>query len=167
MTQLDSVEILLEGINPIPWSVPNLGRGHAFSATLLRDYKTAIRESIAEAYPDHPTFEKGALLTVEMWFSRCTSHGAQDADATNLFKSTEDALQVYKSIGFRGLFHNDTHNRRICGEIVCQDAIAPELILIKISRWTNYSLHIFNAAKARLQPGPAIPGNVRLEYKEK
>ncbi|MGE0342539.1 MAG: hypothetical protein AB7O86_05685 [Porticoccaceae bacterium] len=159
---IESIELLIEGINPQPWSAPTGSKSNFFSSDVLRDYKAAIRESIVEAFPDHPTFPKGELLTVEFYYSRSLAGGEHVADVTNMNKATEDALQRNTRAGFRGLYYDDKNNRRVTGEIVEQSREAELAILVRITPYRNFKTGIFGFARFQMPEGPPIPGNVRM-----
>lgn len=110
------IELMIEGINPVPWVAPSYGRGRVFKSEALTAYQTAIQECIAEAYPDYPTFPKGTELRADFYFQRQLDSGttgegmrrrARTADRSNMLKSTEDALQRNPKTTWRGLFWND------------------------------------------------------------
>lgn len=110
------IELLIDGINPVPWTAPSYGRGNVFKSQGLTAYQTALQECIAEAFPDYPTFPKGTQLCADFYFRRQLDSGttgegvrrrARGADRSNLLKATEDALQRNPKTDWRGLFWND------------------------------------------------------------
>lgn len=112
-------------INPEPWRVPGVPHyGKAVKDGKLESYQQAIREAL-EDHPDR-TMHTG-LLTVKFHFWRSTAHN-KPADATNLQKATEDALQ-------KVLFGNDRENRHVSSTIWEQLPTTIPTILIDIQRW--------------------------------
>lgn len=113
------VHLVVRGINPVPWKAPyNSGRkGHMYQDAALRDYKEALRETVEEMLPpDWIPYQKGPLIAsfffwrqIEEWEGPRKRVRNQDADLTNLIKSTEDALQTYNYRGnfARGVYKND------------------------------------------------------------
>ena len=94
-------------VNPEPWAVGNIGvgrRGDKLTAYMgqnnqLASYKEAIREELETLWP-HPPIEGKVALRLFFWrrqdvYERAKGgkHMKHEVDATNLQKSTEDALQ--------------------------------------------------------------------------
>lgn len=110
-------------INPQPWTptrVPK--RGSSVKDGKLADYQEAVREAVENALTDHEPYTGN--LTVKFYFWRSTAHGNQ-ADATNLQKATEDALQYV-------LYGNDRANRHVCSEIIEQNVDERPCIIIVV-----------------------------------
>lgn len=115
-------------INPIQWaigpvttmrrggkSIPIVGRN-----VELHNYKEAVRSELHRVYGKQPVLE--CDIELRFWFWRdlpeYKTHQARtarkhQADATNMQKSTEDALQGV-------LFKNDKQVRRVSSEIIQQ-----------------------------------------------
>ena len=122
---------IIDGINPEPWEAPT---GEArrrkapakgffvqmVSSGKQRSYQTAVRDAMEETYgkPDLATVD----IDLSFFFWRQKSN---IADATNLQKSTEDALQGI-------LFKNDRQVKRVSSEIVEQEDETEPLILIHV-----------------------------------
>lgn len=101
---------VLPGLNPIPWTSPSvaIGRGKGgkpypivHSAAELKNYKEAVADALRSHYPDAPLIEDEVAVTFYFW-RRLDSldkgkgkrkSRTKEADATNMQKSTEDALQ--------------------------------------------------------------------------
>lgn len=98
---------LLE-VNPEPWAIGPVGysrRGGKMSAYVGRNvqldsYKEAIREEMTEQWDDAPMIEGKVRLRLLLWRRRdeyktpqARTHRKHEADATNMQKALEDALQ--------------------------------------------------------------------------
>jgi Holliday junction resolvase RusA-like endonuclease len=145
------VRILVEGINPEPWTAPLLAKkivGRkmvpiAYPKEELKIYKEAISETVAAALQEAgvplPVFPKGTLLVVEFFFWRQLEQyrsletgrlvTPQQPDTTNMIKATEDALQ-------KVLYHNDNHNRITSGHLVeCGPEVEPRImVMVNVAR---------------------------------
>ena len=135
---MQSVVILLEGLNPEPWKAPDVFRGRGVKNADLRAYQMAIAEllesELSKIGISAPAFPKGEHLDVCFWFWRHlasyqTKTGrnsmARRADSTNMQKSTEDALQKI-------IFDNDKDNRSVCSHWVEQGPDVEPAVLISI-----------------------------------
>jgi hypothetical protein len=104
--------LVIKGINPEPWAIGTVqvfGRNGKISPNLkLVTYQQALREELQGT----PETDLLWAKTLHCMFFRSTERG-QPADATNLLKATEDALQGV-------LWPNDTINRKVTGEIIEQ-----------------------------------------------
>lgn len=105
----ESAWYVIPGVNPIPWTAPEVAIGRkngkpfpiVHSAAELKNYKEAVAEGVRERYPDTEMIEDEIALT--FFFYRqlpVYEKGAKGrksrshvADATNMQKATEDALQ--------------------------------------------------------------------------
>jgi hypothetical protein len=135
---MQSILILFEGLNPEPWKAPDVFRGRGVKNADLRAYQMAVQELLGSEFSrcgmNAPAFPKGQNLDVCFWFWRHlasykTKTGrnsmARRADATNMQKSTEDALQGI-------LFDNDRDNRSVCSHWVEQGPDVEPAVLISI-----------------------------------
>jgi hypothetical protein len=116
-------------------------------------YQEALREYMMETYPDLEIIEPGPHgLKVAFFFWRSLNYGGQrrnPADATNLTKATEDALQ--------GLVYlNDRANRSVCGNVVAQARDIEPLIIVSIER---YEEDPFDSDDMRRFARAALEGN--------
>lgn len=119
---------MIEGVNPEPWraSEGNIGRkaGKMFvqmhKPGTVRDYQEAFKEEFAARYPDFKPYSHH--MAIDLWYWRQMTN---IADATNLQKSTEDALQGL-------LYHNDQQVKYISSYIMEQFADTEPAILIRI-----------------------------------
>lgn len=97
-----SVHVL--ALNPEPWTSPSVAqRGPrrgvmVYKNEQLRTYQLAIKELLGERVPEFPP---GTRIALRFYFWRNTTKG-QPADATNMQKATEDAIQGL-------LLDNDRH----------------------------------------------------------
>ena len=140
------MRLLIEGINPMPWTAPQLGTKRVggkvvpitFPKAELAEYQEAIHDTVASAVMEKglqaPVFAKGTLLICEFFFWRqLESYNSlatgrkvtpKQPDVTNMLKATEDALQGV-------IYHNDTNNRVVSGHLVeCGPEVEPRIMLI-------------------------------------
>ena len=128
---------LITDINPEPWAIGNLsvirGRGSGKPIPIvgpnakLAMFKEALADEMKRQYPDEITMMEGDLR-IEFHFWRSSDHG-NVADATNLQKATEDALQGV-------LYENDRSTRHISSHIVEQTPTTRPAIGILIDTYT-------------------------------
>jgi len=112
-------------VNPEPWAIGPVGysrRGGKMSAYVgqnkqLDTYKQTIREAMGTK---EKLFDGKVSITFYFWRNRAeyktpaaSTHRKHEADATNLLKSTEDALQDV-------LYKNDKDNSHVQAYIVDQ-----------------------------------------------
>jgi Holliday junction resolvase RusA-like endonuclease len=116
------------GINPEPWSVGTAyvrgggGKGAGISPNgKVQMYQEGFAEEF-EAQNPHFLLRIGDL-SVTFYFWRSSAHG-NVADATNLQKATEDALQKI-------LYVNDKHNRHVQSYVMEQTpTTAPHILVV-------------------------------------
>jgi Holliday junction resolvase RusA-like endonuclease len=126
---------LITDVNPEPWATGTLdvmyrtspdGRRKAIPRMApepkLLTYQNALREEFNRLYPDIDSLEGD--IEIEFHFWRSSAHG-HPADATNLQKATEDALQGV-------LYGNDRTNRWVSSHIVAQGPAVRSAICIII-----------------------------------
>lgn len=134
-------------INPEPWAIGPVGytnkggkpRGFVGENKQLRTYQDAVREylrmQLASIQGPHP-FPLSSPLDVKFWFWRRLDsyelqsgkkHSRHWADATNMQKALEDAIQGV-------LTGNDKNNLRVSSEIVSQGTMTHPGIVIAISQ---------------------------------
>jgi Holliday junction resolvase RusA-like endonuclease len=136
----DSIVYIIDDLNPEPWTAPqgSVGRkGGRFTVRMhseeqMKNYKDALREALKQ---DGPVNFGGIDLELHFIFWRQVasyetlagnrSH-AQVADATNLQKASEDALQGL-------LFDNDRSIRLVSSWIADQSNDVHPRVVIKIS----------------------------------
>lgn len=132
--------VRIEGINPEPWKMPNLSVGRkggktfpiASTESTQRAYQEALKEALAST--DLVPVTGDVSLCLFFWRQiasyvsdkgrRVTRH---KADATNLQKATEDALQGH-------LFVNDNQVIRVSSRICEQSKDAESRIVIRLGR---------------------------------
>lgn len=125
-------------INPDPWAIGPLGVGrrngklypYVGKNAQMDAYKQAVKELLADV---QPLLEGEYILTFYFW-RRLDSHESgrkHQADATNLIKATEDALQGV-------LFDNDRAVRDVRGVIVEQHAEARPFVVVKAEMWDGF-----------------------------
>lgn len=126
------------GLNPVPWKATRYGAaakvgkvGLAGDENLMV-YKRALKEEIVLQNAHLVQVPKGVPVRVVIFIHRRLEvwDGGHNmwADATNLQKSTEDALNKI-------LWTDDKNNRSVRTEVVEQDADVEPHILIVISPW--------------------------------
>lgn len=133
--------VLINGINPEPWTSPtaSVGRkGGRVYARMVKDrglavYQEAVREAIVPALEQVEPTDEPITLAFYLWRERTryvTKSGrtAQKnaADATNMQKALEDALQGV-------LFENDRQVRTITTHVMAQGPEVEPKILIHLS----------------------------------
>jgi hypothetical protein len=124
----DPKTIMIEGVNPVPWKAADVSLGkkggrlvaRGTKPLILDQYQEQIQDEISENYPNlEPTSEESELW---FWFWRSTANG-QPADATNLQKSLEDALQGM-------IFVNDRQIKKVHTTIMEQKPSTIPFIII-------------------------------------
>lgn len=101
---------IIEGINPVPWKAPTAATGRkggkVFARLFADEEMKTYQAAVAEALKDYVNPVEHLLeVHFSFWRRRDQWQGAtrqvtsQEADATNMQKSTEDALQkiLYKN----------------------------------------------------------------------
>lgn len=109
--------IVIWDINPEPWTSPTIPRrGRPAKDGKLVAYQQAVQDEIEEMrqgkFFELEMYDPDDYVHLTIYFWRSSAHG-QQADATNLLKSTEDALQGI-------LFKNDRKNWHVESAIVEQ-----------------------------------------------
>jgi len=132
----------ITGINPEPWTpalIPR--RGAPVKGGKLEAYQAAIKEELP-LQNGHLTQHEGDLMC---WFFvyRSSAFGKQ-ADATNIQKATEDALQDI-------LFGNDRYNR----DVRC--------VILEQSPTTDPHIYIMIAPFDRQMVGLTLPTKQLIE----
>lgn len=121
-------------LSPEPWAIGPVGysrRGGKMSAYVgqnqqLNAYEEAVAESVRDQLPDDFKIPEGKMaLTLFFWRNRAEyttpaarTHRKHEADATNMQKATEDALQGV-------LYNNDKDNLVVASVVMAQ---GPEVI---------------------------------------
>lgn len=174
---MKSMLLYITDIQPEPWTVPDIstGRNPATGKVYpimskkppLRGYQAQIEENIRTAYPDLPMFPDDAKLTLHVVIWRQieqyqTAKGANRsrmrADATNILKATEDALQKL-------VFKNDVGNVKVISEIVEQEKETRSGLLIYVKPYVanqDWSV-IRREMDACMSEAPFPPGNVYVQ----
>lgn len=129
-------------INPEPWAVGPVGyarRGGKMSAYIgrnqqLASFQEAVREELHEQWGDLPPLEGRFKIDVFFWRKReeyktpqSRRHRKHEADATNLLKAFEDALQPM-------LINNDRDNISVTSHIMEQSETALPRIILRIEK---------------------------------
>lgn len=146
-------------IQPEPWRIPPMspGRkgGKLYVATgadeQLATYQAAVRDLMEPIVHDLalvPTDVGRLQLTIFYW--RQITKGVHEADATNLNKALEDALQGV-------LYDNDRRVGRITGDIVQQDenVTEPRIAILAREYTPVWQYAIPEHVKEILDRGPA------------
>lgn len=125
-------------INPIPWTAPQVAVGRkggkvypqVYSSEELKNFKMGLADAIEKKYPDAEVIEDE--LALEFFFYRSIDTEASNkrrkthiADATNLQKAAEDALQGI-------LFANDRQVVGVTSWIMEQSEEATPCIVIRV-----------------------------------
>lgn len=130
---------LVEGINPVPWTAPSFsvrgGKPTAYKSEELRAYQEAFAEEFKAQNPEAPYIEDTPMELAFCFWRRLDSYELGDgqkssdhrADATNLQKSTEDALQGV-------LFKNDRDVQAVSSKIIAQGPSIEPAVLV----WINH-----------------------------
>lgn len=135
----------IDGINPEPWTASqgSIGRNRGklgvqfYKSAGLEAYQQAVKEELLQNYtPDERLHGDGEPIDLEFYFWRNLAatdlierKGRRNqADATNMQKALEDALQGV-------LFPNDRAVRSIRSVIVEQGADVEPAILIVLASW--------------------------------
>lgn len=152
-------------INPVPWTSPSVSIGRkngkpyplVYSAAELKTYKSGLKEELENNYPDIPLIEDE--IGIEFFFyrrldtldrgKRRSGHG-QEADATNLQKSTEDALQGL-------LFKNDRQVISAHSWIMEQGIEVDPLVVIHLI-WHPDRPDLPDYVSERINNTPTLPG---------
>jgi len=130
---------ILPGVNPVPWTSPSVSVGHkggkpypmVYAATELKNYKQAIKEEMNQRYPDIDAIEDEVGLKLYFWRRLDEMKGNRRrkghvADATNMQKATEDALQGI-------LFKNDQQVVHAESWVMAQHDEVDPLIVIELT----------------------------------
>lgn len=136
----------IRGINAEPWAIGPLGVGRKGRATYpfigpnqkLQAYQEALRENLQNA--DLVEGEVEVRLYVWRQIEHLKVSGGRDrkgksADATNIQKATEDAIQNI-------LIENDRNVRRISTEIVSQSEDTEPRILVHVLPYVKREIHV-------------------------
>ena len=130
---MSKVKLTLDipGINPEPWTAPTIVRGKGGKAVAVKGgrndaFQRALREQLDDIHVS--PIPADIELTVSFFFWRSTEGGNQ-ADATNLLKAAEDALQGR-------LYDNDRANRHVSACIVEQGPDVEPRILVHVESFT-------------------------------
>jgi Holliday junction resolvase RusA-like endonuclease len=127
---------VIDGINPVPWTAPSVSVGRkngkpypqVYSSSELKNYKEALAEAIRDRYPDAEVIEDEIALRFLFWRRLDSMEGNKRrkghvADATNLQKAAEDALQGV-------LFKNDVQVIHAESWVMAQhDAVEPCVVI--------------------------------------
>lgn len=124
-------------INPDPWAIGPLGVGkrngkffpYVGRNTQLAAYKEAVRDLMTVYRPLDP----GEYTLTFYFWRRLDSHASGKkhiADATNLQKATEDALQGI-------LFDNDRDVHDVRSVVVEQGSDVRPLVIVRASLWSG------------------------------
>jgi Holliday junction resolvase RusA-like endonuclease len=162
--------ILIQDLNPEPWTEGSPGFGFKGKQRYpvlvkdkrLRDYQEGIQENIKQAYPDLLMYPDGVELHLICKFWRqldsYTSGTGREtkrkvADATNMTKAIEDALQDI-------LYKNDRQVKHSEGEIIMEGPdVSPRILILCIERTRNPQWQQL-ANQLELAQKPTPPGNI-------
>lgn len=133
------------GVNPQPWSVPRGNRfgGRPVKSDVLHTYQQAVKEQIQGVWEFGP-FDSDVPIALSFAFWRQIEneqdasgrwHRGKIADATNLQKALEDALQGV-------LFTNDRYVADVRSRIIEQSPFVEPRVGISIRPATGTSLQL-------------------------
>lgn len=169
MTEYKALFIM--DLNPEPWTVGTLSMGYKGKSRypmmskdqMLRDYQEGVAESIREAYPNLEMYPENVDLHLICKFWRredeyTSGTGRKSsrnvADATNLTKALEDALQGI-------LYKNDQQVKHSEGEIIMEGPDVLPRILVMCCERARYPEWQEIANRFELERNkPLPPGNV-------
>lgn len=133
-------QVVIRGINPEPWTSPSVAVGRkngkpfpmVYKSSALKAYQEAIREELdAQSFVQA---NESISLTFYLWrqlpaytTDRQRKARKHEADATNLQKALEDALQGY-------LFENDRDCVHVQTWLMEQDHDTTPLIVIQMEK---------------------------------
>jgi Holliday junction resolvase RusA-like endonuclease len=122
----------ITGINPEPWAIGTPYRRGSKGLGISPNGKLkAYQQAIREEFPlqnGHAAVQSGDL-SIQFYFWRSSAHG-NVADATNLQKATEDALQGL-------LYDNDRSNLQVGSVIMQQTPATDPHILITVCEFVR------------------------------
>ncbi len=166
--------LYITDLNPEPWTAPTAsvqriagGKSYAklVSGERLKNYQEGIRQNVRQACPDLEPFPDDIplqfmLLVWRQLDSYISGRGRTQkrhvADATNIQKATEDALQKI-------LYKNDSQIKWASTCIIEQTETTSPAMLIIVEPFNGL---YFDAdvllELMKLIPAPEIPGNVRF-----
>lgn len=151
---------LIEGINPEPWQASEGSVGRKGKSVFvqfhkpggLRDYQEALASEFKRRYPKVECATGTVELLFYFWRHVDVENKAKVADATNMQKSTEDALQKI-------LYENDRQVKHAQSYVVEQLADTEPMILIGIRPLQPPPANIFSIVEELHQDGPEIESN--------
>lgn len=153
-------------INPVPWTAPSVSIGRkggkpyplVYSSTELKTFKSGLAEEIKDNYPDAPMIEDE--IGLEFFFYRrldSLDRGksrrrarAHEADATNMQKSAEDALQGV-------LFKNDSQVISAHSWVMEQGEDVNPLVVIHLT-WHPERPTLPDHVLSKIDDDPVLPG---------
>lgn len=157
----------VQNINPEPWeaSEGSIGRKngktfiHFRKPTQLRMYQEAVASAFREQNTVTPV---EGDIDITFYFWRALEQYELDegkrrrmhvADATNLQKALEDALQGV-------LYENDRNNRRVTSEIMDQGQEVTPFILIRVTQYKSNPLAVITRSQLEVDD-PIAQANTR------
>lgn len=135
---------LIEDINPQPWAIGPLGMGRRNGSSYpyvgpnaqLVAFQKAVKEELDDftALPFVGDIELEFFIwrRIERYAGRSRTQHSHQADATNIQKALEDALQGV-------LFPNDRAVQRISTTVVEQSRTTKPRIVIKACEWQGFN----------------------------
>jgi len=112
---------VLPGINPVPWTSPEVSIGKkngkmfpmVYASAELKTYKESVKEEMNDRYPELEPIEDEVGLRLYFYRRLDEMKGNRRrkghvADATNLQKSTEDALQGILFVNDKQVIHAES-----------------------------------------------------------
>lgn len=166
---------LIEGINPIPWTAPEASIGRSkgrvyvqlHKSEALRFYQEAVKHCMSQDYPDAPISPAGTpvALTLWLWRELPTYQGDKrkvhknQADATNMQKALEDALQ--------GVLYENDRDVQVCKTYVVEQSVTTKpCIVIGVTQPEQAELNFGVMIASKMAAMNAKPVLVQLPERE-
>lgn len=153
---------VLPGINPTPWTSPEVSIGRkggkvypmVYASAELKNYKNSVKQAMEERYPDIEPIEDEVGLRIYFYRRLDEMRGNRRrkghvADATNLQKATEDALQGI-------LFKNDVQVVHAESWVMAQHDAVESCIIIELI-WHPERPQLPDHVQAVIDEHPTLP----------
>jgi len=154
-----TVEYVIDGINPEPWTASEASTARKngkdyiqfHKREQLRTYQNALKEEFRRLFPHVKPIEGEVCIEFYFWRDVASYRGghANIADATNLQKATEDALQDV-------LFANDRAVRWVSSGVVAQAPGVDPAILIRVVDLPEAVAHAEGVLAAQRERHPSF-----------
>lgn len=147
----DEIWYVVDGVNPEPWESPEGSVARKAGKMYVQMHKPfklrAFQEDFAQSFKEQndewTTSEEEMALTFYVWRNVDHLIKANIADATNMQKAIEDALQGI-------LYKNDRQVQDVRTLIVAQDNDVEPAVVIQIRPWPGSAVVLSMTAAERL-----------------